>query len=212
MYLNNTELLFVELKQILCFIIHLFSDSQWKICDLLHFCWCFMFSEGRPLPEGTRGCGDSCWPGTWPHSVCGNYVQRAELLLCWLHLLLWPANLLPVIWPSLSRKHFSESWRHLLCQHCNFYYFLFREFRFTSEVPIWLDYHGKHVVIEQVRGFIGHLVGAAASVRKKQSKLPARSLPLSFFVSQGTFAGILIGLAQLNCSELKLKRLCCRHG
>ncbi|XP_062856469.1 autophagy-related protein 2 homolog A isoform X2 [Trichomycterus rosablanca] len=53
----------------------------------------------------------------------------------------------------------------------------FREFRFTSEVPIWLDYHGKHVTIEQ-----------------------------------GTFAGILIGLAQLNCSELKLKRLCCRHG
>uniref|UniRef100_A0A7N6FAF8 Autophagy related 2A n=1 Tax=Anabas testudineus TaxID=64144 RepID=A0A7N6FAF8_ANATE len=53
----------------------------------------------------------------------------------------------------------------------------FREFRFTSEVPIWLDYHGKHVVIEQ-----------------------------------GTFAGILIGLAQLNCSELKLKQLCCRHG
>uniref|UniRef100_A0A8C1JQM0 Autophagy related 2A n=1 Tax=Cyprinus carpio TaxID=7962 RepID=A0A8C1JQM0_CYPCA len=51
------------------------------------------------------------------------------------------------------------------------------EFRFTSEVPIWLDYQGKHVVIEQ-----------------------------------GTFAGILIGLAQLNCSELKLKRLCCRHG
>ncbi|XP_061756190.1 autophagy-related protein 2 homolog A [Nerophis ophidion] len=53
----------------------------------------------------------------------------------------------------------------------------FREFRFTSEVPIWLDYQGKHVVIDQ-----------------------------------GTFAGILIGLAQLNCSELKLKRLCCRHG
>uniref|UniRef100_A0A8C9ZCI1 Autophagy related 2A n=1 Tax=Sander lucioperca TaxID=283035 RepID=A0A8C9ZCI1_SANLU len=53
----------------------------------------------------------------------------------------------------------------------------FLEFRFTSEVPIWLDYQGKHVAIEQ-----------------------------------GTFAGILIGLAQLNCSELKLKRLCCRHG
>ncbi|XP_069752323.1 autophagy-related protein 2 homolog A [Narcine bancroftii] len=53
----------------------------------------------------------------------------------------------------------------------------FREFRFTSEVPIWLDYQGKHVTMEQ-----------------------------------GTFAGILIGLAQLNCSELKLKRLCCRHG
>ena len=29
---------------------------------------------------------------------------------------------------------------------------------------------------------------------------------------QGTFTGLLIGLAQLNCSELKLKRLCCRHG
>ncbi|XP_042637474.1 autophagy-related protein 2 homolog A [Orycteropus afer afer] len=54
----------------------------------------------------------------------------------------------------------------------------FREFRFTSEVPIWLDYHGKHVALDQV----------------------------------GTFAGLLIGLAQLNCSELKLKRLCCRHG
>uniref|UniRef100_A0ABM5F3Q6 Autophagy-related protein 2 homolog A-like isoform X2 n=1 Tax=Pogona vitticeps TaxID=103695 RepID=A0ABM5F3Q6_9SAUR len=54
----------------------------------------------------------------------------------------------------------------------------FREFRFTSEVPIWLDYHGKHVTVDQM----------------------------------GTFAGILIGLAQLNCSELKLKRLCCRHG
>ena len=27
-----------------------------------------------------------------------------------------------------------------------------REFRFTSEVPIWLDYQGKHVVIEQVSG------------------------------------------------------------
>uniref|UniRef100_A0A674I539 Autophagy related 2A n=1 Tax=Terrapene triunguis TaxID=2587831 RepID=A0A674I539_9SAUR len=53
-----------------------------------------------------------------------------------------------------------------------------REFRFTSEVPIWLDYHGKHMTMDQV----------------------------------GTFAGILIGLAQLNCSELKLKRLCCRHG
>ncbi|XP_066575184.1 autophagy-related protein 2 homolog A [Amia ocellicauda] len=53
----------------------------------------------------------------------------------------------------------------------------FREFRFTSEVPIWLDYQGKHVNIEQ-----------------------------------GTLSGILIGLAQLNCSELKLKRLCCRHG
>ncbi|EMP30978.1 Autophagy-related protein 2 like protein B [Chelonia mydas] len=52
-----------------------------------------------------------------------------------------------------------------------------REFRFISEVPIRLDYHGKHVSMDQ-----------------------------------GTLAGILIGLAQLNCSELKLKRLCYRHG
>ncbi|XP_041131131.1 autophagy-related protein 2 homolog B-like isoform X6 [Polyodon spathula] len=53
----------------------------------------------------------------------------------------------------------------------------FREFRFISEVPIRLDYHGKHVSMEQ-----------------------------------GTFAGIVIGLTQLNCSELKLKRLCYRQG
>ncbi|KAK2491330.1 hypothetical protein MC885_018408 [Smutsia gigantea] len=53
----------------------------------------------------------------------------------------------------------------------------FREFRFTSEVPIRLDYHGKHLSMDQ-----------------------------------GTLAGILIGLAQLNCSELKLKRLFYRHG
>ncbi|KAF3701263.1 Autophagy-related protein 2 -like protein B [Channa argus] len=53
----------------------------------------------------------------------------------------------------------------------------FREFRFTSEVPIRLDYHGKHVSMEQ-----------------------------------GTFAGIIIGLTQLNCSELKLRRLCYRQG
>ncbi|MEE6494448.1 hypothetical protein FKM82_017142 [Ascaphus truei] len=53
----------------------------------------------------------------------------------------------------------------------------FREFRFTSEVPIKLDYHGKHVSMDQ-----------------------------------GTLTGILIGLAQLNSSELKLKRLCYRHG
>ncbi|CAB1330898.1 unnamed protein product, partial [Coregonus sp. 'balchen'] len=53
----------------------------------------------------------------------------------------------------------------------------FREFWFTSEVPIRLDYHGKHVSMEQ-----------------------------------GTFAGIVIGLTQLNCSELKLRRLCYRQG
>lgn len=45
---------------------------------------------------------------------------------------------------QLPRKEFS----HLVF----FGLFVLREFRFTSEVPIWLDYHGKHVVIEQVRG------------------------------------------------------------
>ncbi|XP_062379584.1 autophagy-related protein 2 homolog B isoform X2 [Sardina pilchardus] len=53
----------------------------------------------------------------------------------------------------------------------------FREFRFTSDVPIRLDYHGKHLAIEQ-----------------------------------GTFAGIVMGLAQLSCSELTLRRLCYRQG
>lgn len=31
-------------------------------------------------------------------------------------------------------------------------------------------------------------------------------------MEQGTLAGLLIGLGQLNCSELRLKRLCCRSG
>uniref|UniRef100_A0A3B3VSB7 Autophagy related 2B n=1 Tax=Poecilia latipinna TaxID=48699 RepID=A0A3B3VSB7_9TELE len=53
----------------------------------------------------------------------------------------------------------------------------FREFRFTCEVPIRLDYHGKHVSMDQ-----------------------------------GTFAGIIFGLTQLNCSELKLQQLCYRQG
>ncbi|NXF00236.1 ATG2A protein, partial [Menura novaehollandiae] len=52
-----------------------------------------------------------------------------------------------------------------------------REFRFTSDVPVWLDYRGKRVTMEQ-----------------------------------GAVAGILIGLARLNCSQLRLKRLCHRHG
>lgn len=29
---------------------------------------------------------------------------------------------------------------------------------------------------------------------------------------QGTFAGIIFGLTQLNCSELKLRQLCYRQG
>uniref|UniRef100_A0A673ZBP3 Autophagy related 2B n=1 Tax=Salmo trutta TaxID=8032 RepID=A0A673ZBP3_SALTR len=56
-------------------------------------------------------------------------------------------------------------------------YIMNNVFWFTSEVPIRLDYHGKHVSMEQ-----------------------------------GTFAGIVIGLTQLNCSELKLRRLCHRQG
>ncbi|XP_071276591.1 autophagy-related protein 2 homolog A-like [Agelaius tricolor] len=53
----------------------------------------------------------------------------------------------------------------------------FREFRFTADVPVWLDYRGKRVTMEQ-----------------------------------GALAGILIGLARLNCSQLRLKRLCHRQG
>lgn len=33
-------------------------------------------------------------------------------------------------------------------------FFIFREFRFTSEVPIRLDYHGKHVSMDQVWKFL----------------------------------------------------------
>ncbi|XP_066279882.1 autophagy-related protein 2 homolog B-like isoform X2 [Branchiostoma lanceolatum] len=53
----------------------------------------------------------------------------------------------------------------------------FREFTFSPEVPIRLDYHGKRVDMEQ-----------------------------------GAFAGLLLGLSQLNNSELKLRRLNYRHG
>ncbi len=38
--------------------------------------------------------------------------------------------------------------------------FLLREFRFTSEVPIWLDYQGKHVVIEQVSNHLYKITDA----------------------------------------------------
>ncbi|TNN56911.1 Autophagy-related protein 2 B [Liparis tanakae] len=37
-------------------------------------------------------------------------------------------------------------------------------------------------------------------------------MPLRLNIDQGTFAGIIIGLTQLNCSELKLRRLCYRQG
>jgi len=52
-----------------------------------------------------------------------------------------------------------------------------KTFIFSPDVPIRLDYQGKHVNIEQ-----------------------------------GTLAGLIIGLSQLNCSELRLKRLCNRTG
>lgn len=89
-----------------------------------------------------------------------------------------------------------------------------REFRFTSEVPIWLDYHGKHVTMDQVVGSEGTVpprgrVGGRTPLCCLGSGSPWEPYPIS---CQGTFAGLLIGLAQLNCSELKLKRLCCRHG
>nr|CAD7409150.1 unnamed protein product [Timema cristinae] len=53
----------------------------------------------------------------------------------------------------------------------------FRSFIFTPEVPIRLDYQGKHVDM-----------------------------------THGPFAGLLMGLGQLNCSELRLKRISYRHG
>uniref|UniRef100_A0A8C5EBN1 Autophagy related 2A n=1 Tax=Gouania willdenowi TaxID=441366 RepID=A0A8C5EBN1_GOUWI len=87
------------------------------------------------------------------------------------------SNLATFVNPYMPVDAAAEGSDELLKYVSSLLFVWFSEFRFTSEVPIWLDYHGKHVVIEQ-----------------------------------GTFAGILIGLAQLNCSELKLKRLCCRHG
>lgn len=53
----------------------------------------------------------------------------------------------------------------------------FRTVTFSPEVPIKLDYRGKHVDM-----------------------------------THGPLAGVLMGLGQLNCSELKLKRLNNRHG
>ncbi|XP_006819260.1 autophagy-related protein 2 homolog B-like, partial [Saccoglossus kowalevskii] len=53
----------------------------------------------------------------------------------------------------------------------------YRSFSFAPEVPIRLDYQGKHLALEE-----------------------------------GTFTGLLIGLGQLNCSELKLKRFQHRQG
>ncbi|MEQ2191230.1 hypothetical protein XENOCAPTIV_024194, partial [Xenoophorus captivus] len=52
-----------------------------------------------------------------------------------------------------------------------------KEFRFTSEVPIWLDYHGKHVVIEQLPGLLGgvgpmHSVATAETVYDILSPTP----------------------------------------
>lgn len=80
-----------------------------------------------------------------------------------------------------------------------------REFRFTSEVPIRLDYHGKHVSMEQVHGLRGICFS---------STLFFLCIENDFMTAlfQGTFAGIIIGLTQLNCSELKLRRLCYRQG
>lgn len=55
--------------------------------------------------------------------------------------------------------------------------FYFRSFVFSPEVPIRLDYEGKHVDM-----------------------------------THGPLAGLLMGMAQLSCSELRLKRLSHRHG
>ena len=90
----------------------------------------------------------------------------------------------------------------LLCLFSN------REFRFTSEVPIRLDYHGKHVSMEQVKA-----PSKWVDLRVKLCSLNVETLMLLLLLLfQGTFAGIVIGLTQLNCSELKLRRLCYRQG
>ncbi|KAL7978365.1 hypothetical protein Chor_014904 [Crotalus horridus] len=53
---------------------------------------------------------------------------------------------------------------------------------------------------------------ASSQINKFLYLYSSELLPRRAHSNMGTFAGILIGLAQLNCSELKLKRLCCRHG
>jgi len=52
-----------------------------------------------------------------------------------------------------------------------------RQFVFSTDVVIRLDYEGRHVDL-----------------------------------SQGSLAGLLMGLAQLNCSEITLKRIVYKHG
>lgn len=52
-----------------------------------------------------------------------------------------------------------------------------RQFVFSPDVVIRLDYEGRHVDL-----------------------------------SQGSLAGLLMGLAQLNCSEITLKRIVYKHG
>lgn len=53
----------------------------------------------------------------------------------------------------------------------------FRNFVFSPEVPIRIDYEGKHVDL-----------------------------------THGPLAGLLMGLGQLNCLQIKLKRLSYKHG
>lgn len=52
-----------------------------------------------------------------------------------------------------------------------------RQFVFSPDVTIRIDYEGRHVDL-----------------------------------SQGSLAGLLMGLAQLNCSEITLKRIVYKHG
>lgn len=80
-----------------------------------------------------------------------------------------------------------------------------REFRFTCEVPIRLDYHGKHVSMDQVHVLNGEFMNPRY--------IPGLVwLTAGLLCFQGTFAGIIFGLTQLNCSELKLRQLCYRQG
>ncbi|XP_055521764.1 autophagy-related protein 2 homolog A-like [Leucoraja erinacea] len=48
----------------------------------------------------------------------------------------------------------------------------FREFRFTSEVPIWLDYHGKHMIMDQVSIALVEEASFLAQARRAEGPVP----------------------------------------
>lgn len=73
-----------------------------------------------------------------------------------------------------------------------------KSFAFTPDVLIKLDYHGKHIDLKKVRWLRGHFY--------------CYFINLFSFILQGALPGLLLGLAQLNQSELHLKKLSNKHG